>query len=203
MITMKLLVIYHSGFGHTQVVAEHIRLGASRVLPDVHLLTTKEAMEQPQLLLEADTLVFGSPTYFGNVSAEFKQFMESTGSAWSRQLWKNKLAAGFTNSSSVNGDKLATLISLSLFAAQHSMLWISLGMMPQYDEKGRQLPEHNGMASYLGLMTLSDNSHLEFHPPADLLSAELFGKRIAEITLQVKSKEAANPVNTLEHQQNY
>ncbi|NJM32619.1 MAG: hypothetical protein HC848_06885 [Limnobacter sp.] len=105
--------------------------------------------------------------------------MESTGSVWAQQRWKNKLAAGFTNSSSRNGDKLNTLTNLSLFAAQHGMLWIPLGILPQYDAAGKQLPEPNGMASYLGLMTLSNNSHAEFHEPADLLTAELFGQHIA------------------------
>ena len=193
---MKLVIIYHSGFGHTKAVAERIGQGARTVLTDVHVLTTDEAMKRQGLLLEADTLVFGSPTYFGNVSAEFKRFMESTGSAWSRQLWKDKLAAGFTNSSSVNGDKLSTLITLSLFAAQHGMLWISLGLMPRYDDQGIQLAEHNGMASYLGLMTLSDNSHSVFSEPADLLSAGLFGKRIAEITLRLKSSETFQTIMT-------
>jgi multimeric flavodoxin WrbA len=113
--------------------------------------------------------------------------MEATGSIWAKQRWKNKLAAGFTNSSSTNGDKINTLINLALFAAQHSMLWIPLGILPKYDERGRQLPEHNGMASYLGLMTLSDNAHQEFNEPADLVTAELFGERIALLTKQIKT----------------
>jgi NAD(P)H dehydrogenase (quinone) len=184
---MKITIIYHSGFGHTKVVAKRIAHGARKILPDVILLTSKVATEQLHLLQESDTLVFGSPTYFGNVSAEFKLFMESTGSVWAKQLWKNKLAAGFTNSSSSNGDKLNTLINLHLFAAQHSMLWIPLGMLPKYDAEGKQLPEHNGMASYTGLMTLSDNAHHKFNEPADLITAELFGERIAELTKQLKS----------------
>ncbi len=187
---MKIAIIYHSGFGHTKVVANRIALGAQKVVPGVKVLTSEEATAQLHVLTEADTLVFGSPTYFGTVSAEFKKFMEATGSIWAKQVWKNKLAAGFTNSSSTNGDKLNTLVNLSLFAAQHSMLWIPLGLLPKYDQDGKQLPEHNGMASYLGLMTLSDNSHHQFNEPADLLTAELFGERIAEITMQVKSKEA-------------
>ena len=116
--------------------------------------------------------------------------MEATGNIWAHQGWKNKLAAGFTNSSSTNGDKLNTLVNLSLFAAQHSMLWIPLGLLPKYDQHGKQLPEHNGMASYLGLMTMSDNAHHQFNEPADLMTAELFGERIAEITQQIKSREA-------------
>jgi NAD(P)H dehydrogenase (quinone) len=187
---MKISIIYHSGFGHTRVVAERIAEGAAEVVPGISLLTTREAMEQLPTLQQYDTLVFGSPTYFGTVSAEFKLFMEATASVWARQQWKDKLAAGFTNSSSTNGDKLATLMNLSLFAAQHGMHWLPLGLLPQYDGNGKQLPEHNGMASYLGLMTLSSNAHDHFHEPADLLSARLFGRRIAEHTRQRK----LNPV---------
>jgi multimeric flavodoxin WrbA len=184
---MKIAIIYHSGFGHTKVLTDHIALGARKVLPKVITLTSEEATFRLAELAEFDTLVFGSPTYFGNVSAEFKKFMEATGSIWAKQRWKNKLAAGFTNSSSTNGDKINTLINLALFAAQHSMLWIPLGILPKYDERGRQLPEHNGMASYLGLMTLSDNAHQEFNEPADLVTAELFGERIALLTKQIKT----------------
>jgi NAD(P)H dehydrogenase (quinone) len=183
---MKIAIVYHSGYGHTKVVAERILNGAQQIISNVELLTSKEAIQQSKLLQEVDTIVFGSPTYFGNVSAEFKLFMESTGSTWSKQLWKDKLAAGFTNSSSTNGDKLNTLNSLALFAAQHGMMWIPLGIMPQYDALGKQLSEPNGMASYLGLMTLSNNSHDQFHKPADLYTAELFGQRIALLTQQLK-----------------
>jgi multimeric flavodoxin WrbA len=183
---MKITIIYHSGFGHTQRVAEHIALGAKKIITEVEVITSKQAIAQLATLQTSDTLVFGSPTYFGNVSAEFKQFMEATGSIWARQQWKDKLAAGFTNSSSTNGDKLNTLVNLQLFASQHSMLWIPLGLLPRYDGAGRQLPEHNGMASYVGLMTMSDNNHQQCNDPADLHTAELFGERIARLTLQIK-----------------
>ena len=184
---MKIAIIYHSGFGHTKAVAETIATGATDAGAVVTLFTTKEAMENLSFLQEADTMVFGSPTYFGNVSAEFKTFMESTGAIWAKHQWKNKLAAGFTNSSSTNGDKLNTLNSLSLFAAQHGMLWIPLGLLPKYDAEGNQLREHNGMASYLGLMTQSKNAYT-FHAPEDLLSAKLFGQHIAQLTQQFTQK---------------
>jgi multimeric flavodoxin WrbA len=187
---MKIIIVYHSGAGHTKVVAEHIAKGALQVISDVSLIPVQEAHTRLRDFEKADTIVFGSPTYFGNVSAQFKQFMEATGGIWFNQVWKDKLAAGFTNSSTRNGDKLHTLMSLSLFAAQHGMMWIPVGIMPQYDEKGRQLEEPNGMASYLGLMTQSDNSGDEFTPPADLLTAESFGRRIGTITFQIKSQQS-------------
>lgn len=185
---MKIIIIYHSGYGHTKIVAEHIQKGASSLLAQVTILSVHEAQENFDLLHEADTLVFGSPTYMGSVSADFKKFMEATGKFWYAQKWKDKLAAGFTNSSTLNGDKLNTLQQLSIFAAQHSMLWISTGILPAF-EADQQLEAPNGLASYLGLMTLSNNSTKTIDPPKGLETAELFGQRIAQITKQFKSSK--------------
>jgi NAD(P)H dehydrogenase (quinone) len=182
---MNIAIIYHSGYGHTKMVAEHIYKGALAELEQVKILSTLEAMDNFDLLHEADTLVFGCPTYMGTVSADFKKFMEATGKFWYAQKWKDKFAAGFTNSSTLNGDKLNKLIQLSLFAAQHSMLWISTGILPKF-ENDKQLDEPNGLASYVGLMTLSDNSTKEVNTPKGLETAELFGQRIAQITKQFK-----------------
>jgi len=185
---MKIVIIYHSGYGHTKIVAEHIQKGALRLLEKVSLLSTLEAQDNFELLHQADTLVFGSPTYMGSISADFKKFMEATGKFWYSQKWKDKFAAGFTNSSTLNGDKLNSLLQLSLFASQHSMLWISTGILPKF-EKDKQLDEPNGLASYLGLMTLSDNSTTEVNQPKGLETAELFGERIAQITKQFKQSK--------------
>lgn len=182
---MKIVIIYHSGYGHTKIVAEHIKKGALREVEEVKLLSTLEAPDDFESLHEADTIVFGSPTYMGTVSADFKKFMEATGKFWYSQKWKDKFAAGFTNSSTLNGDKLNTLQQLALFAAQHSMLWISTGILPKF-ENDMQLEEPNGLASYLGLMTLSDNSTKEVNPPKGIQTAELFGLRIAQITKQLR-----------------
>lgn len=182
---MSIVIIYHSGYGHTKMVAEHIYKGALKLLEDVKLVSTLEAQEKFDLLHQADTLIFGCPTYMGTVSADFKRFMEATSKFWFSQKWKDKLAAGFTNSSTLNGDKLNTLQQLSIFAAQHSMLWISTGILPKF-ENDQQMEEPNGLASYLGLMTLSDNSTKELNAPKGLITAELFGQRVAEITKQFK-----------------
>ena len=183
---MKIVIIYHSGYGHTKIVAEHIQRGALRELGQVQLLSTLEAQDDFEVLHQADTLVFGSPTYMGTISADFKKFMEATGKFWYAQKWKDKFAAGFTNSSTLNGDKLNTLQQLSLFASQHSMLWISTGILPKF-ENDKQLEEPNGLASYLGLMTLSDNSTKEINLPNGLDTAELFGERIAQITKKLNN----------------
>ncbi|KOY87473.1 hypothetical protein AD998_16205 [bacterium 336/3] len=183
---MSIVIVYHSGYGHTKIVAEYVLKGVLIETPQAILLTTSEAQSNIDLLHQADTIVFGSPTYMGSVSAEFKKFMEFTGKFWYKQPWKNKLAAGFTNSSTLNGDKLNTLQQICLFAAQHSMLWVSMGILPKF-ENDRQLEEPNGLGSYLGLMTLSNNSTQEIIAPKGLETAELFGKRIAQITHKLKN----------------
>ena len=181
-------VVYHSSKGHTSQLAAELAEQMKTDYTQVHLLSVEEAVTNFELLHNSDTIVFGCPTYFGNVSAAFKQFMESSGEFWYKQLWKNKLAAGFTISSTSNGDKNNTLQSLLLFAAQHSMNWISLGILPRFlnDE---QTDGQNRLASYIGLMAQSDNSQTVVSPlhPGDQLTAELFALRIVEVTLKYKN----------------
>ena len=185
-------IVYHSGQGHTKQIAEILEENMQSELSLVHLIDVEDAKNKFDILNRSDTIVFGCPTYFGNVSAGFKQFMELTGGFWYNQVWKDKLAAGFTVSSTRSGDKLNTLISLSLFAAQHSMFWISQGIMPRFcnDE---QTEGQNRLGSYLGLMVQSDNGK-ELLPPqsGDILTTELFAKRILDVTVNFKNIELNN-----------
>ena len=185
-------VVYHSHQGHTKLVAEILAQNLTTELTEVNLVHVGEAANKMELLHQSDTIIFGCPTYFGNVSADFKQFMEGTGKFWYKQRWKDKLATGFTISSTTNGDKLNTLVSLSLFAAQHSMLWISQGILPRFcnDE---QTDGQNRLASYLGLMVQCTNGN-DVQPLhlGDLLTIELFAQRIVDITLKYKNLKIYN-----------
>ena len=186
-------VIYHSNHGHTEQAARILASHLESSFIVVHLIHVNKAEKSWDLLHASDTIVFGCPTCFGNVSAGFKRFMESTEGFWYKQLWKNKLAAAFTVSSLTCGDKLNTLQSLSLFAAQHSMHWVSLGVLPRYinDE---QTDGQNRLASYLGLMIQCDNSLERVDPchSGDLLTIELFEQRLKEVTLQFKNIKINN-----------
>lgn len=179
----QIALIYHSSHGHTALVAQQLVVSMTQPGLTVHLLNVEEAAGSMDVLHESDMLVFGCPTYFGSVSADFKQFMERTGRFWYQQPWKDKLAAGFTNSSTTNGDKLNTLMSLFLFAAQHSMQWVNLGILPRF-LCNQQTDGQNRLASYIGLMTQSDNGLAEVNPlhAGDQLTIELFGQRLAEVT---------------------
>lgn len=184
----KIAVIYHSGMGHTEKVAKEVVKGiADQKGVSVDLLTTEQAIEKMDELESYTTLVFGSPTYMGGPSAQFKAFADATSGKWMEQKFKNKLAAGFTNSGGLAGDKYATLMYLVTLASQHGMIWISLGQPAPLTKSGHGAgPEEiNRMDASLGLMTQSDSAPPEHTPaPGDLKSAFLFGQRIAQITQQ-------------------
>jgi multimeric flavodoxin WrbA len=130
----------------------------------------------------ADALIFGTPTYMGTVSAEFKAFMDKTSQFWANQPWKDKLAAAFTNSGSQHGDKLNTLISLSVFAAQHGMNWINLGLLPGHNSSKGSVEDLNRFGGFLGAMAQSNvDEGPEIAPPkSDRETAFQLGRRVAE-----------------------
>src|SRR4249920_1708234 len=117
----NIAIVYHSGYGHTQRVAEAVAAasGGKLVTIDAEGNLPEGGWEQ---LAAADTIVFGSPTYMGAASWQFKKFADASSKPWFTQAWKNKLAAGFTNSATMNGDKLSTLHYFFTLSQQHSML---------------------------------------------------------------------------------
>ena len=110
----NIVTLYHSGYGHTKKLAENIHVGIKETANiNAHLLAIDPegnlSEDGWQAFLNADTIIFGSPTYMGGVYWQFKKFADASSKVWMQQLWKDKLAAGFTNSGSMNGNKLSTL----------------------------------------------------------------------------------------------
>jgi multimeric flavodoxin WrbA len=116
----------------------------------------------------------------GSGSAALKAFMEETILQFLEQRWKDKLAAGFTNSAGMSGDKLLVLQQLAGFAAQHGMIWITLGQLPGWQTSTGSAEDPNRLASFLGLMAQSNaDQGPDLAPPAsDRATAERFGRRI-------------------------
>ncbi|MEZ6318877.1 MAG: flavodoxin family protein [Phycisphaerales bacterium] len=176
----KVVIVVHSGYGHTAKVAESVRTGVGTVpAVDAEIVAVDEliaASEGPtwDKLAAADAIVFGTPTYMGNVAAAFKQFMDMSSGVWLAQGWAGKLAAGFTNSGSPSGDKVNTLESLVIFASQHGMTWTPTGV-PLDHEHGI-----NRLGGFLGLMTQSDHAPADVTPPeVDHETARRFGAHVA------------------------
>lgn len=179
---MLISVIYDSGYGHTAKQAQAVAEGVRRVPgAEVQLIAVADGPVSWETLEASDAIIFGSPTYNGLVTAKFKQFMEdSTKPAWFPQKWRNKIAAGFTNSGAMHGDKLNSLMSMALFAAQHGMIWVGLDLFP-----GRSNDDQNRVGGWLGAMAQSNDESPELSPIAsDLNTASHLGQRVAEISRQ-------------------
>ncbi|MES3014026.1 MAG: flavodoxin family protein [Pseudomonadota bacterium] len=175
----RIAIVYHSGYGHTKRMAEAVAEGAKGelVVVDAEGNITEA---QWTTLAAADAIIFGSPTYMGSVSWQFKKFADASSKPWFSQAWKNKIAAGFTNSATMNGDKLSTLHYLFTLSQQHSMIWVGTGLMPS-NSKAAQRNDVNYVGSFSGAMAQSpsDSSPGEMLP-GDLETAKLFGARVAE-----------------------
>jgi len=178
----RVAVVYHSGYGHTKVLAEAVARGAESVPGTlVSLIPVAEAEARAAEIEAADAVVFGAPTYMGSVSAPFKTFMDWSSKAWSGRAWKNKLAAGFTNSGSQSGDKLNTLMQLAVFAMQHGMIWIGLDLLPGNNNSKGSVNDLNRLGSFLGAMAQSNVDAGPEQAPieSDRKTAEYLGQRVA------------------------
>ncbi|WP_137917730.1 flavodoxin family protein [Hydrogenophaga sp. 2FB] len=175
-----IVVVYHSGYGHTQRMAQSVAQGAN-----AELLAIDADGNLPdggwETLEAADAIIFGAPTYMGNVSWQFKKFADASSKPWFAQKWKDKIAAGFTNSAGMNGDKLSTLNTLFTLAMQHGMIWVSQGLMPS-NTKGAQRNDVNYLVSYSGAIAQSpSDAGAGDMSPGDLETARLFGERVASV----------------------
>jgi NAD(P)H dehydrogenase (quinone) len=151
-----------------------------------------------QKLDTADAIVFGSPTYMGGASAQFKTFEDVTVSRWMKREWAGKIAAGFTNSGSPSGDKLSTLMQMMLFAQQHGMLWQGLNLLPNEHPVGNDFASKealNRLGGFAGLLTQANNDAPEnTFTPGDLKTAEIFGAQIAILAAKLSGQLLAAAV---------
>jgi multimeric flavodoxin WrbA len=181
---MLISIVHDSGWGHTARQAQSVAEGARQVAgAQVQLIAVSEGAIPWDVLEASDAIVFGSPTYNGSPSARFKQFCEaSTKPVWNDMKWRNKVAAGFTNSGAQNGDKLHSLISMALFAAQHGMLWVGLDLKPGNDSSRGSVHDLNRLGSWLGAMAQSNGDQGPDDAPitSDLETAAHLGRRVAE-----------------------
>lgn len=186
---IRVVIAYHSGFGHTARQAEAVARGAESVAgTEVALLSVAELTDELWATLDhADAIIFGAPTYMGSPSAVFKAFAEGTAKAWGDNLrWKDKIAAGFTNSQNIHGDKLNSLVAFAILAAQHGMHWVSLGLYPGWNSSTGSAEDLNRLGSFLGAMAQSNgDAGPDIAPPrSDLATAEELGRRVATVTRQ-------------------
>lgn len=184
-------IIYYSGTGHTTKLAEAVNKGAAS-LPGVktNLIAisgddiVKGRYQNDAVLAQldaSDAIIFGSATYMGGPAGQFKTFADGTGGKWFASAWRDKVASGFTVSSSPSGDKFNTLQYFFTLAMQHGMIWVGLGEMP------RQANGVNRLGAFSGAMAVAAQESPEEAPnEEDKQTGGLLGARVARLALKLK-----------------
>lgn len=181
----RIVIVYFSGYGHTEKIAEAVAAGAGahQLRVDQHGNLPPGGWDQ---LAAADAIVFGSPTYIGNVAWQFKKFIDDSSRVWASEGWKDKLAAGFTNSAGMNGDKGSTLAVLFTMSQQHGMLWVGMGMMPS-NSKGSKRDDPNYLATFSGLAAATpSDAGVDEVAAGDIETARLFGQRVSRTVARLR-----------------
>lgn len=183
----KIAIVYHSGYGHTKRVAESVAAGAGAGAELIAIDAEGNLAEGAwDTLAAADAIVFGTPTYMGNVSWQFKKFTDASSKVWFTQGWKDKVFGGFTNSASFSGDKQVSLIAMQTLASQHGGIWVSLGLLPS-NKKSAARTDLNNLGGSVGVMIQSpSDASVDEIPQGDLDTAKSYGKRIADITAKLR-----------------
>ena len=175
----KTVVIFHSGYGHTQRVAQFVAEGA-----DAQLITIDAdgniTDAEWAALDAADAIIMGSPTYMGMASWQFKKFADASSKKWYTSAWKDKVAGGFTCSSQPSGDKLSTLQYFITLAMQQGMIWV--GQPAMNDGTINRIGSNSGVMAQVG-----PTSPAEDIPQGDLDTAKAYGERVAAVAAKLRA----------------
>jgi NAD(P)H dehydrogenase (quinone) len=185
-------IVYFSGYGHTKKQAEAVTAGAENVArANVSVFAIDKNGDLPEgswdVLNSLDAMIYGSPTYMGGPAWQFKKFADASSKPWLVNAWKDKIAAGFTNSASINGDKFSTISYFFTLSQQHGQIWIGTGVMPS-NAKKHGPNDINWTAGFAGALAVSpsDASPDEAPGPGDLATARLLGERVAEYAVKTR-----------------
>ena len=174
----KSVVIYHSGYGHTQRIAQSVAEGANAQL--IAIDADGNITESDWAALDAaDAILMGSPTYMGSVSWQFKKFADASSKQWMSGAWKDKVAGGFTISANLSGDKLSTLQYFITLSMQLGMVWV--GQAISNDGTLNRLGSSSGLMTQVG-----PTSPAADIPKGDLDTAKAYGARVAQMAAKLR-----------------
>jgi len=172
------VVIYHSGYGHTQRLAQQVADGADAQL--IAIDAEGNIGEADWAALDAaDAIIMGAPTYMGGVSWQFKKFADASSKRWYNGAWKDKVSGGFTCSGYPSGDKLSTLQYLLTFAMQHGMVWAGLNIMG--NDTINRLGASIGVMAHASTTTAAHAMH-----QGDLDTGKAYGARVAQVAVKLR-----------------
>ena len=204
---MRILVLFYSAYGHIYRLAQAIVNGAKQVegaevlikqvpeiLPEDVLKKTgvyeaHKAFEhipvaEPEDLKDADAIIFGTPTRFGNMTSQMKAFLDSTGQLWQEGALIGKVGSVFTSSATQHGGQESTILNFHTTLLHHGMVIVGL----PYSFQGQMKTDEITGGSPYGISTIAGGDGSRLPSENELEGAAFQGKHIAEITKKLIAK---------------
>ena len=203
---MKILIVYYSTYGHVHRMAEAVAEGAREVagaevvlrrvpetlsadiLENMGATAAQQAMAQVPVctveeLAGADAVIFGTPTRFGNMCGQMRQFFDATGQLWASGALVGKVGSVFASTATQHGGQEATILSTHITLLHHGFVIVGL----PYTFQGQMgIDEITGGSPY-GATTIAGSSGERMPSENELAGARYQGRRVAEITAKLVS----------------
>jgi NAD(P)H dehydrogenase (quinone) len=197
---MKVLIVYYSMYGHIQRMAEAVAEGAKEVggtevemrrVPETlsaEVLSKMGAVEAQKAfshvpickvdeLASADAVIFGTPTRFGNMCGQMRQFLDATGQLWAKGALVGKVGSVFTSSATQHGGQESTILSFHITLLHHGFVIVGL----PYSFQGQmRIDEVTGGSPY-GASTIAGGQGERMPSDNELAAARFQGKHVATI----------------------
>lgn len=198
----RILVIYHSLYGHVEKLADAVAAGAREVeqcevalhsvpetmseqqLKKAGAISPKASILQPQQLADYDAIIFGTPTRFGNMSGQMRTFLDQTGGLWASDALVGKVGSVFTSSNTQHGGQESTILSF------HTTL-LHLGMVVvgvPYSCKALLATDEICGGSPYGASTIAGSDGKRQPTQRELTIAEFQGRHVAQIAKKLRKK---------------
>jgi NAD(P)H dehydrogenase (quinone) len=197
---MKIKIVFYSMYGHTYKMAEAVAEGAREItgaeveilqvaelVPDSVLEESgaKKAREafahipiaKPGDLADADAIIFGTPTRFGNMCAQMRNFLDQTGGLWARGALIGKVGSAFTSTGTQHGGQETTLTSFHSTLLHQGMVVVGL---PYSEARQMTLEEITGGSPY-GATTIAGTDGSRMPSENELAMARFQGRHVADI----------------------
>ena len=203
---MKVLVVYYSTYGHIHKMAEAIAEGAKQVNgAEVELRRVPETLPQEVLekmgaveaqktfshvpvctvdeLAQADAVIFGTPTRFGNMCGQMRQFLDATGQLWANGSLVGKVGSVFTSSATQHGGQESTILTFHVTLLHHGFVVVGL----PYAFQGQMTIDEISGGSPYGASTIAGGDGSRLPSENELDAARFQGKHVASIAAKLKS----------------
>ena len=201
---MKILIVFYSAYGHVYKMAEAVAEGAREVegaevilrrvpetlpedlLKQIGAFDVAKAFEHIPIctideLASADAIIFGTPTRFGNMAGQMRQFLDGTGGLWANGALIGKVGSVFTSTATQHGGQESTILSFHTTLLHHGMI---IAGLPYSFAEQNTLEEIIGGSPY-GAATIAGNDGSRMPSEKELAGARFQGKYVAEIAAKL------------------